>query len=142
MFAYKHILELHSFLSVCVCMKDTCWKWYTDRNFYKYWILDAGLWQLNSRRSTLDTGFRALDSRGWTLDSGLRTLYFGCWTLFLTGSEQNQNPVSRSVWLIYWKFFKSESLRTWYSRLCCRDYIKGTLMQLWKSPYVFALIYR
>ena len=42
----------------------------------------------------------------WTqvLDATLEKLETGHWTLLLTGSEQNQNPVSDSAWLSHWKF--------------------------------------
>ena len=44
-------------------------------------VLDAGLWTLDSRRSTLDTGLWTLDSGCWTLDAGLWKLDSGIWTL-------------------------------------------------------------
>ena len=69
------------------------------------WTLDAGLW-------TLEVGLWALDAGLWTMDSTLGTLGSGHWTLSLLNSEQNQNPVSDSAWLNYWKLFCSESLRT------------------------------
>ena len=47
-----------------------------------FWALYSGCW-------TVDAGLWTLDSEHWTLDAGLRTL-------LLTGSEQNQNPVSDS----------------------------------------------
>ena len=57
------------------------------------WILEAGLWTLNSERRTLDTGRWTLEATLWTLDAGhwtpdaiLWTLGFGHWTLLLTGS--------------------------------------------------------
>ena len=53
----------------------------------------------------LDTWLWILDSRRYTLDAGL-------WTLSLTVSEQNQNPVSDSAWLSYWKFFGCDPLMT------------------------------
>ena len=68
------------------------------------WTLDAGPWTLGCGRYTLD----ARDT--------------GHWTLSLTVAEQNRNPVSDFAWLDYWKFFGSESLRTSWSPLFCRDY--------------------
>ena len=68
-------------------------------------VLEAGLW-------TLDSGIWTLDPASWTLDAGLWTL-----ELPLAVSEQNQNPVSGSAWLTYWKLFGWESLRTSWSRL-------------------------
>ena len=50
-------------------------------------VLNAEVW-------TLDTGRWTLGSRRCTLDAGL-------WTLLLTGSEQNQNPISDFAWLHY-----------------------------------------
>ena len=50
-------------------------------------------------------------SARWTLDTEL-----------LTGSEQNQNPVSDFAWLNYLKLFGCDSLRTLWSRLFCREY--------------------
>ena len=41
-----------------------------------------------------------LDSELWTLHATFRKLGSGHWTLLLTGSEQNQNPVSDSAYSI------------------------------------------
>ena len=91
--------------------------------------LDAGLWTLDSGRWTLDAGLWTLGSgrwtlgsERWTLDSWRWTLGSGHWTLSLTVLEQNQQPVSDSAWLNYWKFFRCESLRTSWSHLLYRDY--------------------
>ena len=55
----------------------------------------------------LDSGRKcwALDSGRWTLDATLWTLHSGHWTLLLTGSEQNQNPVSNSTLIKLMKIF-------------------------------------
>ena len=62
-----------------------------------------------------------LDTRIWTLHATLWTLGSGHWTLSLTVSEQNQNSVSDSAWLNYWKLIRCKSLRTSWSRLLWRD---------------------
>ena len=94
-----------------------------------HWMLDAGLWTLDSGRWTLNAGpwtlesqRCALDARLWTLDAKRWTLGSEHWTLLLTVSEQNQNLVSDSTWLNYWKFFRFESLKTSWSRFLCRNY--------------------
>ena len=56
-----------------------------------------GLWTLDSGRWTLDAGRWTMDPGLSTLDAKLRKLGSGHWTLLLTGSEQNQNPVSDSA---------------------------------------------
>ena len=52
--------------------------------------LEAGLWTLGSGCWTMDAGL-------WTLAPTLGILGSGHQTLLLTGSEQNQNPVSDSI---------------------------------------------
>ena len=81
------------------------------------WTLDAGLWTLDSGHLTMESGRWTLDPVLWTLDDTLWTLGSGHWTLSLFLSEQNQNPISDSAWLNYWKFFGCEFLRT--SGLAC-----------------------
>ena len=79
-----------------------------------------GLWTLDSVCWTLDPGCSVLNTGLWTLHFGLS----GHLLLLLTCSEQNQNPISDSVWLNYWKFFVCESLRTsrlFWLRLFCRE---------------------
>ena len=105
-------------------------------NGRKCWTLDSGRWTLDSRRWALDAGLWTLesgrwtlDSRHWTLDATLWTLGSGHWTLSLTVLKQNQNPVSDSAWLNYWKLFGCESRRTSWSRLFCRDY------RFWRGYY-------
>ena len=63
------------------------------------WTLDVGLRTLGSGHWTLDmdSGRWNLDAGLWTLDATLKKLGIGHWTLLLTGSEQNQNPVSDSA---------------------------------------------
>ena len=85
------------------------------------WTLNTGPWTVNSGLWTLDSGCWTLDAKVWTLDAILWTLSSGHWTLSLTVLKQNQNPVSASAWLNYWKFFGWESPRIWCSRLFCRD---------------------
>ena len=87
------------------------------------WTLCTGLWMLTSGHRTLDAGFWTLDLRRWTLndvvwilDAGLWTRNSESWTLLLTDLGQNQ------IIEIYWKFFGSESVRTSWSRLFCREY--------------------
>ena len=72
--------------------------------YWNSWTLDAsvGCW-------TLGAGL-------WTQDAGLSTLDAAI------VSEQNQNPVSDSAWLNYWKYFGWKSLRNSWSHLFCRDY--------------------
>ena len=41
-----------------------------------------------------------LNAGHWMLDSGLWALDFGLWTLLLTASEQNQNSVSDSDYIM------------------------------------------
>ena len=93
------------------------------------WTLDAGLWTLDSEpwkldygHWTLDAGRWMLSSGRWTLESWRWTLSSGHWILSLTVLEQNQQPVSDSAWLNYWKFFQCESLRASWSHLLYRDY--------------------
>ena len=63
------------------------------------WTPNAGLWTLDSRHGlwTLESGRWNLDAGLWTLDATLKKVSIGHWTLLLTGSEQNQNPVSDSA---------------------------------------------
>ena len=49
-------------------------------------VLNAGLWMLGHGLLALDSGLPTLDS--------------GPWTLLLTGSEQNQNSVSDSDYIM------------------------------------------
>ena len=88
------------------------------------WTLDAGLWMLHAepRRLTLDTKFWTLDAQLRVLDSWRWTLGSGHWTLSLTVLEQNQQPVSDSALLNYWKFCRCESLRTSWSHLLYRGF--------------------
>ena len=95
------------------------------------WTLDAGLWTLtlNPGRWTLYAGLWKLNSGPWMLGSGCWTVDSWCWTLgsghgtlSLTVLKQNQQPVSDSAWLNYWKFSRCESLRNLWSRLLYRDY--------------------
>ena len=85
--------------------------------------LDTGLWTLDYGRWTLGAGLWKLDSGTWTLDALLWTLDTGNWTLSLTVSEQNQNPVSDSAWLNYWKSFGCEPLRTFHGYACSVEII-------------------
>ena len=95
-----------------------CWTLYSG-----CWTPDAGLWALDSGCWTLDARLSTLDSRRWALYTGHCFTASERWTLFhLPVSEQNQNPVSGSAWLNYWKFFRCESLGTSRSRLFCRCY--------------------
>ena len=86
------------------------------------WMLDSGCWTLNPRRRTLDTKLWTLDAQLRVLDSWRWTLGSGHWTLSLTVLEQNQQPVSDSALLNYWKFCRCEFLRTSWSHLLYRDY--------------------
>ena len=97
------------------------------QKYYKTGIpefLDSGrkCWTLDSGRWTLDPGIWTLHHGLWTLGATLWSLGSGHWIVSLFVSEENQNPVSDSAWLYYWKFFGCESLRTSWSRLFCRNY--------------------
>ena len=86
------------------------------------WTLDSGCWTLHAALCLLEYGCWMLDAGCWNLDATLSMLGSGRWTLSLLVSEQNQNPVSDSVWLNYWKFTGCKSLRTSWSCLFCGDY--------------------
>ena len=47
-----------------------------------------------------DFDAQVLNAGLWMLDSGLWALDSGLWTLLLTGSEQNQNSVSDSDYIM------------------------------------------
>ena len=70
----------------------------------------------------------------WTLESGLWALDAGLWALGSGHFCWQGNPVSASAWSNYWKFFGYDSLRTSWSHLFYREYVRNQLKKflLWE----------
>ena len=94
--AWRSFMTLAATDSSCSGWFETCEQWTTSRILTpmppdRFWTPEPECW-------ALDTGL-------WTLDATLWTLGSGHWKLSWTVSKQNQNTVSDSAWLNFWKFF-------------------------------------